>query len=74
MILVKVAGIACFSEVFRVFVGRFACFSLDCRAILRVFRAFFACFRVFSCVFARFRVFFARFRDESVGWCRPFNF
>jgi hypothetical protein len=35
-----VAGIACFSEVFRVFVGRFACFSLDCRAILRVFRVF----------------------------------
>jgi len=60
VILVKVAGIACFSEVFRVFVGRFACFSLDCRAILRVFARFshvFACFRVFSRVF----------RAESVG-------
>ena len=67
MILVKVAGIACFSIVFRVFVGRFTCFSLDCRAIsvfFARFSCFFACFRAFSCVF---RVFFARFRDESVG-------
>jgi hypothetical protein len=54
VILVKVAGIACFSIVFRVFVpGRFTCFSLDCRAI--------------SVFFARFSCVFARFRDESVG-------
>ena len=71
MILVKVAGIACFSHVFRVFVGRFMCFSLDCRAISVFFVFFsrvFSVFRAFSCVF---RVFFARFRDESLV---PFNF